>query len=510
MLKRFFGSSSETKKDISNIVDDQSKAPTSPNNPSPTTSNLYNNFNPRLRKVNEPSTPSVASSTQQSPQNVPPLNLVSYASPTPVQTPSTPTTSTPTEVQRRLSMMLVNQQQKDSPTAASHILLTERGASMLHLSAHHLQNSLATSLEGSDTSNTQTHTTELKKRTPSMSLGQSALEEVIAAYEDTDSEEEDEPTTPRISKRSSLTLPSPRLTSGEPNNSNSTDDVTSILQIPPFKRSSIIMGLHNGFTPGTPMSARSLASMLDQFIDEPQTTPAIQSPPNNLLSPETGEERRHSIDSASEKSLVSKDANRIHGSAYLSKDTGSESPSPTLLEPPQRARHKRTISVDSSRVDEDQKSKPVQSTSATPTIIKTKTTTNLKRQQIDSPVYKSYKFTDEEGREYQYLGTIIASTNEMHGRGELKYPNKTIYEGDFDHGKRHGFGKMIFPSLSPKKSPIIAIGQWENDAPSGLIPWKITYEDEIMEYWGYIKLKTKSIGKTMLTIDGMLLLTCFI
>lgn len=31
------------------------------------------------------------------------------------------------------------------------------------------------------------------------------------------------------------------------------------------------------------------------------------------------------------------------------------------------------------------------------------------------------------------------------GRGELKYPNGLIYEGDFVEGKRHGFGKMIFP-----------------------------------------------------------------
>jgi hypothetical protein len=55
---------------------------------------------------------------------------------------------------------------------------------------------------------------------------------------------------------------------------------------------------------------------------------------------------------------------------------------------------------------------------------------------------------------------------QKNGRGELKYPNGTIYEGDFSMGKRHGFGKLIFSTDKRTNAQSLAIGQWKNDMPS--------------------------------------------
>ncbi|KAG2373375.1 hypothetical protein C9374_012241 [Naegleria lovaniensis] len=90
------------------------------------------------------------------------------------------------------------------------------------------------------------------------------------------------------------------------------------------------------------------------------------------------------------------------------------------------------------------------------------------------------------------------------GRGELRYPNGSVYEGDIIRGKRHGFGKMIFPYKSTipttsKKSSAqteqapptaIAIGQWVCNNPSEAIPFKVTYSNEL-EYWGTFRAKAK-------------------
>lgn len=46
---------------------------------------------------------------------------------------------------------------------------------------------------------------------------------------------------------------------------------------------------------------------------------------------------------------------------------------------------------------------------------------------------------------YEYTGTINSQTQMPEGKGELKYPNGNIYEGDFESGQRNGLGKLIFP-----------------------------------------------------------------
>ena len=102
---------------------------------------------------------------------------------------------------------------------------------------------------------------------------------------------------------------------------------------------------------------------------------------------------------------------------------------------------------------------------------------------------------------------VMPVLSRLCGRGELRYPNGATYEGDIIRGKRHGFGKMIFPfksstpstpttkkasekTVSPTSNVAIAIGQWLFNNPSEAIPFKVNYGDD-EEYWGTFKVKSK-------------------
>ncbi|KAL0488323.1 hypothetical protein AKO1_008762, partial [Acrasis kona] len=98
---------------------------------------------------------------------------------------------------------------------------------------------------------------------------------------------------------------------------------------------------------------------------------------------------------------------------------------------------------------------------------------------------------------FEYNGTVDQN-GIKNGRGELKYPNGTMYEGDFFVNKRHGFGKLIF-STDKKGTQSLAIGQWKNDMPSDEIPWKITHST--WEYWGHITLDRNKKNIELLKID---------
>lgn len=47
----------------------------------------------------------------------------------------------------------------------------------------------------------------------------------------------------------------------------------------------------------------------------------------------------------------------------------------------------------------------------------------------------------------EYSGSIN-SHGRAHGKGELKYPNGDRYVGDWEDGKRHGFGARCRPRLA--------------------------------------------------------------
>ena len=479
MFKRFFSSSSDAKKEQSFNLNDSSSSV--PNTPTPL--NTIASTSPSTRLYNNTSHNDIDSSALTS--TTTPSRL---ASPTGIISPiigPNLDSPTPNDLKRRISLAL----NKDSPSAASHILLTERGTTMLHLSSHHHRhNSLSSLIDSIPNEQNLNDTTNTI----------STLESIN--YFDSESDEEEEVTTPRTNRRDSLTSTTATkhamklATTNFGEQEDQQDDSPSSLRIPPFRKSirangDLTINLHQIIpkpTPGTPMSARSLASMLDQFIE----------PTSSVIIPASNSEvdRRMSLD----ETVYNIETNtgmttKIHGSAYNEPAKAIE----TVKTP---VRHKRTVSVDSNSDKTEVKKPPL-----TKSISKSKilnSITNIVDNEV--PIYKSFKFTDEEGKEFRYVGTVLPSTNELHGRGELLYPNKTIYEGDFDRGKKHGFGKMIFPSSTLKKPDTIAIGQWKNDVPSGEIPWKISYDGEEMEYWGYVRLKTKSVGKTMLTLDGML------
>ena len=79
----------------------------------------------------------------------------------------------------------------------------------------------------------------------------------------------------------------------------------------------------------------------------------------------------------------------------------------------------------------------------------------------------------------------------------------SCYEGDFENGKRCGFGKLIFnpPDDQRKKlSSWVVIGEWLDGLPKTNIQWKITC-DNVYEYWGYIELDSSKSDDDILDIN---------
>ncbi|KAL9641976.1 hypothetical protein ABK040_004033 [Willaertia magna] len=112
------------------------------------------------------------------------------------------------------------------------------------------------------------------------------------------------------------------------------------------------------------------------------------------------------------------------------------------------------------------------------------------------------KVTELEGSGGNYGDLCVMSVLKLLiGRGELKYPNGSVYEGDLYKGKRNGFGKMIFPYKNTKNSGI-AIGQWFYNNPTDTIPFKVNYGDE-EEYWGNITIKNKNFGSFILQLTDL-------
>ncbi|KAL0483239.1 phosphatidylinositol 4-phosphate 5-kinase [Acrasis kona] len=93
----------------------------------------------------------------------------------------------------------------------------------------------------------------------------------------------------------------------------------------------------------------------------------------------------------------------------------------------------------------------------------------------------------------QYTGTLDQNGQKF-GRGELVYPNGTIYVGEFVCDVRHGLGTLIFSKTCQ------AIGQWIDDLPSEQ-DWKI--KDGQSDYFGGIVLR-RNANKDALTKHDLL------
>ncbi len=82
---------------------------------------------------------------------------------------------------------------------------------------------------------------------------------------------------------------------------------------------------------------------------------------------------------------------------------------------------------------------------------------------IDSRLFQLKHYPDQN---ITYIGNITVSTNCVkystycHGKGLLKYPDNSIYVGDFNHG-REGHGVQLYPDGSKY------IGDWINNSQHG-------------------------------------------
>lgn len=95
---------------------------------------------------------------------------------------------------------------------------------------------------------------------------------------------------------------------------------------------------------------------------------------------------------------------------------------------------------------------------------------------------QSFFVTNAHGT-YEYTGELDQNGKPT-DRGELKYPNGCVYDGEFNDGKRNGFGKLVF------KDGGFAFGSWEHDKPQPSWEWKILYPNKD-QYFGTILVDKK-------------------
>lgn len=95
-------------------------------------------------------------------------------------------------------------------------------------------------------------------------------------------------------------------------------------------------------------------------------------------------------------------------------------------------------------------------------------------------VYKKKK------RKYEYVGTTNAA-GKPEGRGELKYPDSSVYEGEFVGGRRDGLGTYHFSVDTGG----FAHGRWREGVPDeDWRFWKIHYGNNDV-YFGNIRMESK-------------------
>lgn len=56
---------------------------------------------------------------------------------------------------------------------------------------------------------------------------------------------------------------------------------------------------------------------------------------------------------------------------------------------------------------------------------------------------------------------------ERHGKGKARLPNGDIYEGQYKHGYRNGYGKYVFRKLKGKSRNACYMGHYENNKKNG-------------------------------------------
>lgn len=74
--------------------------------------------------------------------------------------------------------------------------------------------------------------------------------------------------------------------------------------------------------------------------------------------------------------------------------------------------------------------------------------------------------TDGEDLPYLYEGDRNEQ-GERHGKGKARLPNADIYEGEYRHGYRHGFGKYVFKKLKGQSRSACYIGYYEKNKKNG-------------------------------------------
>lgn len=56
---------------------------------------------------------------------------------------------------------------------------------------------------------------------------------------------------------------------------------------------------------------------------------------------------------------------------------------------------------------------------------------------------------------------------ERHGKGKARLPNGDVYEGQYKHGYRNGYGKYVFRKFKGKSRNACYMGHYENNKKNG-------------------------------------------
>ncbi|EDO43658.1 predicted protein [Nematostella vectensis] len=73
-------------------------------------------------------------------------------------------------------------------------------------------------------------------------------------------------------------------------------------------------------------------------------------------------------------------------------------------------------------------------------------------------------------------------TGKPHGHGEMRWPDKRVYMGEFKQGEHHGHGVMVFPPNSPDNADRYE-GEWSHGKISGFGKMKYMHGDTYTGHW---------------------------
>ncbi|GKY96728.1 hypothetical protein MPSEU_000632300 [Mayamaea pseudoterrestris] len=85
----------------------------------------------------------------------------------------------------------------------------------------------------------------------------------------------------------------------------------------------------------------------------------------------------------------------------------------------------------------------------------------------DGPMVTREHYPSRDGNcAFFYTGPVHSDTHLPHGVGEIEYSNGQVYQGNLEHGLRHGYGESVWRDTSSNEIQVYR-GAWENDSRHG-------------------------------------------